>query len=61
MEPAKRQRLEAAGWSVGDTSDFLGLSSEEAAFVEMKLARGQAPKAATREPTAHSASPCQAN
>src|SRR4028119_178736 len=38
MDPAKRQRLEAAGWAVGDASDFLGLSPEEAAFIELKLA-----------------------
>jgi DNA-binding XRE family transcriptional regulator len=38
MEPAKRQRLEAVGWTVGDASDFLGLSPEEAAFIELKLA-----------------------
>jgi hypothetical protein len=38
MEPAKRQRLEAAGWTVGDASDFLGLRAEEAAFIELKLA-----------------------
>jgi predicted transcriptional regulator len=38
MKKAKRQKLEAAGWRVGSASDFLGLSREEAAFVEMKLA-----------------------
>ncbi len=38
MDSDKRQRLEAADWSVGDASDFLGLSPEEAAFIEMKLA-----------------------
>ena len=38
MDSDKRQRLEAAGWSIGDASDFLGLSKEEAAFVELKLA-----------------------
>lgn len=38
MEPEKRQRLEAAGWSIGTAADFLGLSKEEAAFVELKLA-----------------------
>ena len=53
MDSAKRQRLEAAGCTVGDASDFLGLSPEEAAFIELKLARSQAPKAATREPTAY--------
>lgn len=38
MDSVKRQRLEAAGWTVGDASDFLGLSPEEAAFIEFKLA-----------------------
>jgi ribosome-binding protein aMBF1 (putative translation factor) len=37
MEAAKRKRLEAAGWSVGSATDFLELSPEEAAFVELKL------------------------
>ena len=38
MKRAKKQKLEAAGWRVGDASDFLGLSPEETAIVEMKLA-----------------------
>ena len=38
MKKSKRERLEAAGWRVGSASDFLGLTKEEAAFVEMKLA-----------------------
>ena len=37
MEAAKRKRLEAAGWSVGSAMDFLELSPEEVAFVELKL------------------------
>jgi len=37
MDAAKRKRLEAAGWSVGSAADFLELSPEEAAFVELKL------------------------
>jgi DNA-binding XRE family transcriptional regulator len=37
-EQAKRQRLEAAGWTVGNASDFLGLSPEETAFIGLKLA-----------------------
>lgn len=37
MNSSKRKRLEAAGWSVGSTADFLELSPEEAAFVELKL------------------------
>jgi len=35
---AKKTRLEAAGWKVGTAAEFLGLSKQEAAFVEMKLA-----------------------
>ena len=31
-------KLEAAGWRVGDTADFLGLTPGEAEFVEIKLA-----------------------
>jgi predicted XRE-type DNA-binding protein len=38
MNSAKRARLESKGWRVGDAKDFLNLSKEEAAFVEMKLA-----------------------
>jgi DNA-binding XRE family transcriptional regulator len=37
MNTAKRKRLEAAGWSIGSTADFLELSPEEAAFIELKL------------------------
>jgi len=38
MDTAKRQKLEAAGWKVGSTADFLELTSEESALIEMKLA-----------------------
>ena len=38
MRKAKRTRLEAAGWRVGTVKDFLGLSGEEVAFIELKLA-----------------------
>jgi len=37
MKRSKKDRLEAAGWRVGTAEEFLGLSEEEAAFVEMKL------------------------
>src|SRR5881396_3493994 len=40
MKTAKRKKLEAAGWRIGTTEEFLGLSSEEAKIVEMKLALG---------------------
>jgi DNA-binding XRE family transcriptional regulator len=38
MRASKKKRLVARGWAVGDARDFLGLSEEEAAFVELKLA-----------------------
>jgi predicted XRE-type DNA-binding protein len=38
MKKTKRARLEAAGWKLGTVRDFLGLSEEEAAFLEVKLA-----------------------
>ena len=38
MKKAKRTRLEAAGWKVGSVKQFLGLTDEEEAFVELKLA-----------------------
>ena len=38
MNSVKRKRLERAGWVVGDTTEFLQLSEEEARFLELKLA-----------------------
>ncbi len=38
MDKTKGSRLATAGWRVGDTADFLELSAEEAAFVELRLA-----------------------
>ena len=38
MNITKRKKLEQAGWVVGSASDFLELSKEEEAIVEMKLA-----------------------
>ena len=38
MDARKRKRLEAAGWRVGSAAEFLELSAEEAALVEMRLA-----------------------
>jgi DNA-binding XRE family transcriptional regulator len=34
----KRKRLEAAGWRVGDAAAFVGLTPDEAAMVEMRVA-----------------------
>lgn len=41
MDARKRKKLESAGWRVGSTQDFLELSDEESALVEMKLALAQ--------------------
>jgi predicted XRE-type DNA-binding protein len=38
MKKTKQDRLKAAGWKVGSAGEFLDLSPEEAAFIEMKLA-----------------------
>jgi DNA-binding XRE family transcriptional regulator len=38
MNGSKKKRLESAGWVVGDAAGFLQLSTEEARFVELKLA-----------------------
>jgi DNA-binding XRE family transcriptional regulator len=38
METEKQQRLEAKGWKIGDTANFLGLTPEESVIVEMRLA-----------------------
>jgi len=37
MKAAKAKRLRAAGWKFGSTKDFLRLSDQEAALVEVKL------------------------
>lgn len=38
MDERTRQRLEADGWRVGDTQEFLGLSDEEMAYIDMRIA-----------------------
>ncbi len=37
MDTVRRQKLERAGWKMGTAQEFLGLSSEEAAYLELKL------------------------
>ncbi len=37
MHESKREHLEAKGWKVGSVEDFLQLSPEEAAYVELRL------------------------
>jgi len=38
MEKTKKTMLEKKGWKVGTTTEFLGLSPEEARYIELKLA-----------------------
>jgi DNA-binding transcriptional regulator YiaG len=45
MSKVHRERLEKAGWKVGDAAEFLELSDVEAALVEAKLALGDAVRA----------------
>ena len=42
MDKNKKRRLEAKGYRVGDAEDFLGLSVEEAAYIDVKMALSQA-------------------
>jgi len=37
MRSSKRARLEKKGWKVGTVQEFLELSSEEVAYIELKL------------------------
>jgi DNA-binding XRE family transcriptional regulator len=38
MDKSKQRKLERAGWKVGSTKELLGLTAEEAAYIEMRLA-----------------------
>ncbi|MDP2364683.1 MAG: helix-turn-helix transcriptional regulator [Ignavibacteria bacterium] len=38
MKESKKKKLESKGWKVGTTEEFLALSPEEAAFIEIKNA-----------------------
>jgi predicted XRE-type DNA-binding protein len=42
MDPKKKKQLESKGYKVGSAEEFLGLSDEEAAYIEMKLALSRA-------------------
>lgn len=45
MDKLKKERLEARGWKVGTASDFLELTPEESALIEIKLALSRTLKA----------------
>jgi hypothetical protein len=37
MREEKRRRLKTRGWKIGTAREFLRLSSEEAAYIELKV------------------------
>ena len=37
IDRSKKMKLEAAAWKIGSVGEFLGLSEEEAAYIELKL------------------------
>ena len=41
MNAAKKKKIEAAGFAVGSTQDFLKLSDEEIAYIEIKRSLSQ--------------------
>ena len=38
MDKAKKQRLEKKGWKVGNVDEFLALTPDESAYIELKWA-----------------------
>lgn len=44
MKSTKRERLQKAGWRIGSAQDFLGLTDDEMALIEMRLALGRSLK-----------------
>ena len=49
MKAAKAKRLRAAGWKTGSTKEFLRLSDQEAALVEVRLCLMDALRQARRK------------
>ena len=41
MRKAKQDRLQSKGWKVGTVAEFLDLSPEESAYIELKLRLGE--------------------
>ncbi|MPZ78352.1 MAG: helix-turn-helix domain-containing protein [Deltaproteobacteria bacterium] len=37
MRKQKKKRLETKGWKIGTVKEFLGLSDEESAYIELKI------------------------
>jgi len=41
MNAEKRKKLESAGFAIGDTQEFLNLTDEEMAYIEIKRSLGK--------------------
>lgn len=48
MQQSKKRRLTVKGWKVGDAKEFLGLSDEETAYIELRLKLAEGLKAARK-------------
>lgn len=48
MRRSKRQKLERKGWRVGSAQEFLGLSEQEAAYIELRVRLADTLKARRR-------------
>jgi len=42
MDKMKKKKLESKGYKIGSAEDFLGLSKEEADYIELKISLSQA-------------------
>ena len=49
MDKEKKERLEAKGWKVGSAEELLGLTPEEAAYVELRLKLSEAVRQLRKE------------
>jgi ribosome-binding protein aMBF1 (putative translation factor) len=49
MRRSKRQKLEKRGWRLGGAQEFLGLSEEESAYVELRVRLADTLKARRRK------------
>jgi len=48
VQQSRRRRVTAKGWKVGDAKEFLGLSDEETAYIELRLKLAEGLKAARK-------------
>ena len=60
MNEARTEKLKKAGWKLGTPKEFLGLTDEQAALIEIKLALAKGIKERRLSPTAHTGSPREA-